>query len=108
LEFDWSELDKKIDFKEIENKGYAIDLKYSVTDQQWTFTLYHPINKITDLVDIPSISDWKVIDEKVTFGNSELNSYDIQKSLLENNIEIVQRTNELISSIEQLLSANKK
>lgn len=105
LEFDWNESNMKIDFKKNDNKDYAIDLIYSVSNNQWSFTLLHRISPITDLIDISDKSDWNVIEERLTISNSVIYDYDIQKSLIENNSEMVKKTNELISKIEILLAS---
>ena len=104
LEFDWNESNMKIDFKKNDNKDYAIDLIYSVSNKQWSFTLLHRISPITDLIDISDKSDWNVIGERLTISNSVIYDYDIQKSLIENNSEMVKKTNELILKIEILLA----
>lgn len=103
LEFDWNEADNKIDFKGLGNNGFSIDFKYSAKDKEWTFTLFHRNQKITELIDISNIQDWIIYDDRLTIENRVIYNYDIQKTLLENNTETNKKVNELISKIEVLL-----
>lgn len=108
LEFEWNEADNEIDFKSTGNNGFAIDFKYSANVKEWSFTLFNRNQQITDLIDISDNQDWVVSEEILTIGNSVLYNYDIQKTLLENNTEMTDKVNELISKIETLLAYSKQ
>ena len=107
LEFDWNEAENKIDFKGQGNNKFKIDLKYSASKKQWTFNLFHQEEKIIDLIDVSNNQEWGVSEERLTIGDSVLYNYDIQKTLLENNNELIKKLNNLISKIEDLLKILK-
>lgn len=100
LEFDWNEVDNKIEFKDQVNNGFRIDFKYLSKQKEWSFMLFHPKQKITELLDISSNPEWIVNEGRLTIGNGVFYNYDIQKTILENNTEIAKKVNELISKIE--------
>lgn len=108
LEFDWNEVDNKIDFKGQGNNGFAIDFRYSAKDIEWTFTLFHRNQKIIDLLDFSNNPEWFISEERLTIGNSVLYNYDNKKTLLENNTGMTDKVNELISKIETLLAYSKQ
>lgn len=106
LDFDWNATNAKIDLKTSGNQGFAIDLKYSSSSRQWTFSLHHRVKSIGNLLDISGIPEWQEKDDRLTIGNGEFYTYNIHKSLLENNNETVLKLNELISKTQLLLTTN--
>lgn len=108
LEFDWNEADNKIDFKAHGNNGFTINFYYSENNKEWTFELFHRNEKISDLLDISNNQEWIVSEERLTIGNRVIYNYDIQKTLLENNTEMIDKVNELILKIETLLAYSKQ
>jgi uncharacterized protein with ParB-like and HNH nuclease domain len=107
LEFECNEVDNKIDFNSRGNNGFAIDFKYSAYDKEWSFTLFHRKQQITELIDISNNQEWIIYEDRLTIGNRVFYNYDIQKTLLKNNEEMVQIVNELILKIEKLFEANE-
>lgn len=103
LEFEWNEVDKKIDFKGQGNNGFAMDLRYSAIEKEWSFTLFHRNQEISELIDILNNQEWIVRDGKLTIGNGVFYNYDIQKTLLENCTETTKEVSGLISKIEILI-----
>ncbi len=108
LEFDWNEVENKIDFKAQGNNGIAINFRYSAKDKKWSFTLFHHNQEITDILDISNNSEWIVSDGILTIGHGVFYNYDVQKTLLENNAEITNMVNGLILKIEVLLRSTLK
>lgn len=108
LEFDWNDSNDKVEFKPKGNQGYAVDFKYSFTNKKWTFSLLHRENSIIEFIKIPESQEWKAIEDRLTIKDGELYCYDTQKSLLQNNQEMVQIVNRLIVKIENLIAANKE
>jgi uncharacterized protein with ParB-like and HNH nuclease domain len=103
LEFDWNKVDNKIDYKDRGNNGFTIDFKYWEKDKEWTFTLFHRNQQITEIIDISNYQDWIIYEDRLSIGNRVFYNYDIQKTLLENNTETNKKVNGLISKIEILL-----
>jgi uncharacterized protein with ParB-like and HNH nuclease domain len=103
LEFDWNEVDNKMDFKGQGNNGYAMDLRYSAKEKKWSFTLLHRNQEITTRLNISSNPEWIVSDGRLTIGSGVFYNYEIQKTLLENNTETTKKVHGLISKIEILL-----
>lgn len=108
LEFEWNEADNEIDFKGFGNNEFAICFNYSANDKEWSFTLFNRNQQITDLIDISNNQDWVVSKKRLTIGNGVIYNYDIQKTILENNTEMIDKVNELILKIETLLVYSKQ
>jgi uncharacterized protein with ParB-like and HNH nuclease domain len=104
LEFDWNDSVRKIDFKTKGNLGFAMDIGYSVTKQQWSFILFHRVDRIKELINVSAAPDWNVNEDRLTFGDGLLYSYDQSKSLLENNEVVAIKVKELFPKIETLLA----
>lgn len=110
LEFDFA--NDEIQFKEKNNKTFALDIVYHSAQLYWSFTFSHKEKNISEIVNVAQSDIWKKIDvesskwiekDRLTNTNDVLYNYNPNLSLIRNNMAVTTKINELFLDIKTLL-----